>query len=83
MPAVLDAKPKAKPQSGIVVPHTLNWWRRALAWVVSSFIRVVAATLRWQWEFHPALLANQNRPVIFCTWHNRIALSPKIGRAHV
>src|SRR5436190_8288778 len=81
--AMPDAKPKAKPQSGIVVPHALNWWRRALVWSIAVAIRMIAATLRWRWEFHPALLANQNRPVIFCTWHNRVALSPMIYRGYV
>ena len=82
-PAAPDAKPRAKPKSGIVVPYRLNWWRRALVWSVALAIRIIAATLRWRWEFHPALLANQNRPVIFCTWHNRIALSPMIYCGYV
>ena len=83
MPDVLDAKPKAKPKSGIVVPHRLNWWRRVLVWSVASLLRTIALTLRWRWEFHPALLANPNRPVIFCTWHNRVALSPMIYRGYI
>lgn len=82
-PAAPDAKPRAKPQSGVVVPHALNWWRRALVWAIATIIRIIAASLRWRWEFHPALLANQNRPVIFCTWHNRVALSAMIYRGYV
>ena len=80
---ISDIKAKAKPRSGVVVPHTVNWWRRALVWVIAAIIRAVAATLRWKWEFHPALLANPNRPVIFCTWHNRIVLSPMIYRGYI
>ena len=83
IPAVPDAKPKAKPQSGVVVPHTLNWWRRALVWIIAAAIRLIASTLRWRWEFHPGLAANRHRPVIFCTWHNRILLSPMIYRGYI
>jgi lysophospholipid acyltransferase (LPLAT)-like uncharacterized protein len=83
IPAVPDAKPRAKRQSGIVVPHTLNWWRRALVWIIAAVIRIIASTLRWRWEFHPALTANRNRPVIFCTWHNRVVLSPMIYRGYI
>jgi len=83
IPAMPDAKPRAKPQSGIVVPYKLNWWRRALVLGIHCLIRIVSATIRYRWEFHPAVRANQNRPVIFCVWHNRLALSPTIYRAYV
>lgn len=82
-PAAPDAKPKARPRSGVVVPYNLNWWRRLLVWSAAMVLRLIAITLRWRWEFHPALLANQDRPVIFCTWHNRIALSPMIYSGYI
>lgn len=82
IPAMPDAKPRAKPKSGIVVPYKLNGWRRALVLTVHCLIRVVATTIRYRWEFHPGVLANQNRPVIFCVWHNRLALSPMIYRGY-
>jgi len=82
IPAVPDAKPRAKPQSGVVVPHSLNLPRRALVFLIAWVIRLIAATLRYRWEFHPAVLANENRPVIFCTWHNRVVLSSIIHRAY-
>jgi lysophospholipid acyltransferase (LPLAT)-like uncharacterized protein len=77
-----DAKPRATPRSGIVVPYKLNWWRRALVFAVHCLIRIIGATIRYRWEFHPGVLANQNRPVIFAVWHNRLALSPMIYRAY-
>jgi lysophospholipid acyltransferase (LPLAT)-like uncharacterized protein len=77
-----DAKPRATPRSGIVVPYRLNWWRRALVSAVHCLIRIIGATIRYRWEFHPGVLANQNRPVIFAVWHNRLALSPMIYRAY-
>lgn len=83
IPAVPDAKPKAIRRSGVVTPHTLNWWRRALVFLIASLLRLVAATLRYRWEFHPSIEANTNRPVIFCTWHNRVALSHMMYRGYI
>lgn len=82
IPAMPDAKPRAKPRSGIVVPYKLNCWRRALVFAVHCLIRIIGATIRYRWEFHPGVLVNQNRPVIFAVWHNRLALSPMIYRAY-
>jgi len=82
IPAMPDAKPRAKLQSGIVVPYKLNWWRRAVVLAIHGLIRLVSATVRYRWEFHPGVLANTNRPVIFCVWHNRLALSPTIYRTY-
>jgi lysophospholipid acyltransferase (LPLAT)-like uncharacterized protein len=61
--------------SGIVVPHPLKWYQRWLASFAYFIIRLVALTLRFRWEYAPALLENKTRPVIFCIWHNRLALS--------
>jgi lysophospholipid acyltransferase (LPLAT)-like uncharacterized protein len=83
IPAVPDSKPKATLKSGIVTPHTLNLPRRMLVLVIAWLVRLLSATLRYQWKFPPALLANQNRPVVFCTWHNRLALSPIIYRTYI
>jgi lysophospholipid acyltransferase (LPLAT)-like uncharacterized protein len=82
IPAVPDAKPRAKPQGGVVVAHSLNLPRRALVFLIACVIRLIAVTLRYRWEFHPGVLENQNRPVIFCTWHNRVVLSSVIHRAY-
>ena len=69
----MAARPRRS--SGIVVPHPLKWHQRWLASAAYYVIRAVAFTLRFRWEYAPALLANTNRPVIFCIWHNRLALS--------
>lgn len=82
IPAMPDAKPRATPRSGIVVPYKLNWWRRAVVLAIHGIIRLISATIRYRWEFHPGVLANTNRPVIFCVWHNRLGLSPTIYRAY-
>ena len=61
--------------SGIVVPHRLQGHQRAIATLAYAVIRLVALTLRFRWQYAPGVLENQNRPVIFCIWHNRLALS--------
>jgi hypothetical protein len=35
----------------------------------------VGFTLRYSWEYHPNVLRSEERPFIFCIWHNRLALS--------
>lgn len=61
-------------RGGLVVPQSLKWHQRAAALAAGVLIRVVAATLRYRWDYPPAVLNNPNRPVIFCVWHNRLAL---------
>jgi lysophospholipid acyltransferase (LPLAT)-like uncharacterized protein len=63
--------------SGVVIPHQPKWFQRAGAWIVYAFIRVLALTLRYKWVdrsgyFDGAVPAG---PTIYCTWHNRLALS--------
>jgi lysophospholipid acyltransferase (LPLAT)-like uncharacterized protein len=62
--------------SGVVVPHKPRWYQRAAAWVVFTAIRTVWATLRVHWEDKSGHSEGQPpRPVIYCTWHNRLVLS--------
>ena len=61
--------------SGIVVPQPLKWHQRLLASLLYGMIRTVGFTMRYRWEYHASVLQNENRPVIFCTWHNRLGLS--------
>jgi hypothetical protein len=62
--------------SRVVVPNQANLLQRAGAFLVYSAVRAVAATLRWnigdgrEWSGNLA-----KGPVIFCIWHNRLALS--------
>ena len=67
------ARPKRS--SGVVIPHPLKWHQRVAATAAYLVIRAVALTLRFRWEYSPAVLENNQRPVIFCIWHNRLALS--------
>lgn len=61
---------------GVVVPRPLKWHQHLAASLIYGLIRAVAATVRFEWLDQTNLLAtNKNQPVIFCIWHNRLALS--------
>jgi len=73
-------------KSGVpVVPRQLSWRRKVAAAVVLAFMRLMMKSwrLRWQDGDRCPVLPG---PVIFCTWHNRLALSIKayslFGRRH-
>ena len=62
--------------SRVVVPHATKWYQRAAAWVIYSLIRGVGATLRYKWTDRSGYFdQNAPGPAVYCTWHNRLALS--------
>ncbi len=78
------SSPASTTPSGPVIPHRPKWHGRLAArliWLVSSS---VAATLRWSWRDETKLFENGGKePVIFCLWHNRLALSLILFRRYV
>jgi hypothetical protein len=60
--------------SGIVVPHSLRWHRRLVAFIVAAFLRLCIGTWRLRWK-DSAAGPDPKRPVIYCIWHNRIPLA--------
>ena len=63
--------------SGVVVPRALRWHQKLAAWTIYALIRFVAATIRFEWRDRSGLLpVDRTQTVIFCTWHNRLALAP-------
>jgi len=74
-----DPNPK-RPGSARVTPHQPNLLQRTAAWLIAALIRVVSSTLRYRWERNPHEVLKDSRPYIFCTWHNRLALSIVIYR---
>jgi len=54
-----------------------------IAWALFLVERVVTASLRCQWRDHSGLAnSNVGQPVIFCLWHNRLAISMLVHRRH-
>ena len=68
---------KSAPSSGLVVPRPLRWHQKMAAWLIYAVIRAVAVTIRFEWRDRSGLLpGDRTQTVIFCTWHNRLALAP-------
>jgi len=61
--------------AGVVIPHQPKWHQRLVAWLVVACIRAVACTLRYRWDDRFGVFrGTPSRPMIFCFWHNRLAL---------
>ena len=61
-------------RSGIVVPHKPRWHQRLAASLIYFFARSYAMTLRMRWDDPSAFRNELSGPVIYCLWHNRLAL---------
>lgn len=64
-----------------VVPNAARRLQRAVASVVYWVEWTVTRSLRCTWRDDSGLLENRHtRPVIFCLWHNRLAISMLVHR---
>jgi len=71
-------------RSGIVVAHTPRWHQRLAAVALFLAERMLVATLRVQWDDRAGVAAGSLRgPVIYCLWHNRLAVSMCVWRNYV
>jgi lysophospholipid acyltransferase (LPLAT)-like uncharacterized protein len=67
----------------VVIPHKPKRSQRVVAWLVFLAERLVTASLRCRWRDHSGLTTTPaNQPVIFCLWHNRLAISMIVHRRH-
>jgi lysophospholipid acyltransferase (LPLAT)-like uncharacterized protein len=85
-PLPLNSAPRVKNSkpAGAVIPHAATWRQRAAAVLVYGLIRFLAATLRTEFEDRSGVFhEGRQQAVIFCIWHNRLALSLMIGRLFV
>jgi lysophospholipid acyltransferase (LPLAT)-like uncharacterized protein len=60
--------------SGVVVPRTISFRRRAGGTFVLAAMRLFMKTWRCRWT-DPDLCPGLPGPVIYCFWHNRLALA--------
>jgi lysophospholipid acyltransferase (LPLAT)-like uncharacterized protein len=66
---------------GIVVPNKAKPLQQGAAWAIYLVERSLGATLRCRWTDHSGLRdALVSQPVIFCLWHNRLAISMIVHR---
>ena len=71
--------------SNVVVPHTPKWHQWIAAAIIYGLIRSVAATIRFEWRDPTGVLIGRRadaQPVIFCIWHNRLALCLEVHRRY-
>ena len=61
-------------RSGVVVPHRPNAFQRLTGWCVWLLVRFVALTTRFEFTASSSKPADVPSPIIFCLWHNRLAL---------
>ena len=68
-------KDRRRKSVGVVIPHAPYWYQRLGAWLVFALVRVVSATLRYQWFDRSGYFeGGPVGPTIYCVWHNRLAL---------
>jgi hypothetical protein len=66
-------------KSGAVIPNPAKWYQRLAAWLLWALFNLVSATLRYRVnDPHHFMTRKDIRQVIFCTWHNRLALAMKM-----
>src|SRR5438552_10438492 len=70
--------PRDSRASGVVVPHAPRWYQRLAAWLLFALLRAWTMTLRYRWTDRSGYFeSGPAEPVIFCVWHNRLALTMK------
>jgi hypothetical protein len=68
---------------GLVIPHHPKPVQHMVAWLVFVVERFVTASLRCEWRDRSGLAdAGYDQPVIFCLWHNRLAISMLVHRRY-
>lgn len=78
------ANPSPARASGVIIPQQPKWHGRLAARLIWLAATALAATLRWRWRDETNLFENGGKePVIFCLWHNRLALSLILFRRYV
>jgi lysophospholipid acyltransferase (LPLAT)-like uncharacterized protein len=76
-------KSKVRPGGRVFVPHVPRLIQRVAAVLAFGVERIVTTTLRYEWRDASGLTDTTSaRPVIFCLWHNRLALSMVVHRKY-
>jgi lysophospholipid acyltransferase (LPLAT)-like uncharacterized protein len=80
---IVPSLPKNNP-SAVFVPRQVNFGGRVLARLLWIILSGLAATVRFRWKDESGAFETEpDKPVIFCIWHNRLALSLILYRKHV
>ena len=77
----------ARAKSRVVIPRKLKWRHHVAAFLIFAGMRLISWTWRFKIVDRHGVLRQSIGPVIFCVWHNRLALSMRIwerfGRRHI
>jgi len=65
----------AAPRPTIVIPHQPKWHQRLLSFLIISVAKLLMLTWRAKWNDRSGAFSGATGPVIYCVWHNRLALS--------
>jgi lysophospholipid acyltransferase (LPLAT)-like uncharacterized protein len=68
-----------KKKSGVVVPNAPKFSQRLGAWIIWAAFTLISATLRYRVNDPHGFMARKDfGQVIYCIWHNRLALCMKL-----
>jgi len=71
-------------KSGVVIPHAPRWHQRLAAWLIVVSLRAISATIRFRLNDQSgSFTAPRSGPVIYCFWHNRLALCVAAHRKYI
>lgn len=59
----------------VVVPHSVKWHQRIVSFAIVVLFKILMLTWRPRWSDRSGAFNGEQGPVIYCVWHNRLALS--------
>jgi lysophospholipid acyltransferase (LPLAT)-like uncharacterized protein len=80
------ASPMSKaptPKSAVVVPHKPQKHQKLASILIVALAKLLMKTWRIEWDDRSGLFNGADGPLIFCIWHNRLALSMAIYQGYV
>jgi lysophospholipid acyltransferase (LPLAT)-like uncharacterized protein len=79
-PATAERRKTRRSKSGVVIPHQASWRRRLAARAIYLLLRLIVGTVRCRLEDASGVFSRpRTGAVIFCFWHNRLAMCMKIN----
>jgi lysophospholipid acyltransferase (LPLAT)-like uncharacterized protein len=83
MPGSAGAPVKPR-KGGVVVPNQPAWHQRLAAWLIFFVERLLVSTIRLKWDDRGSVVTGDfPGPMIYCLWHNRLALCMAVWRSYV
>jgi lysophospholipid acyltransferase (LPLAT)-like uncharacterized protein len=70
-------------RSGVILPRPLKWHQKLAATLIHTLTRMLSATWRCSWKDDSGIIRRPGGPIIFCIWHNRLALSMVVYHRYV